>query len=96
MTQAELARLASLTASYVWKLESGAVAPGIDLVDRLAHSLGVSARELLPDTASEPIDVLRTQAKALFTRLLEAADQPTLVMLCPLLARLAESPTRRR
>jgi hypothetical protein len=46
--------------------------------------------------ALDPLPLLREQAMKLFGTLLEAADQPTLVMLCPLLARLAESPTRRR
>jgi DNA-binding XRE family transcriptional regulator len=31
MTQAELARKAHVAAAYMWKLEGGAVAPGIDL-----------------------------------------------------------------
>ncbi|MCB9921814.1 MAG: helix-turn-helix transcriptional regulator [Planctomycetaceae bacterium] len=35
MTQAELARLAQITTSYVGRLESGGAAPEIDLVDRL-------------------------------------------------------------
>src|SRR5205823_8138284 len=31
LTQAELAQRATVTASYVWRLESGGAAPGIDL-----------------------------------------------------------------
>jgi transcriptional regulator with XRE-family HTH domain len=97
MTQAELARKAHVAASYMWKLESGAAAPGIDLVHRLATSLGTTANDLLPAVeAPDPMPLLREQASTLFTTLLETADMPTLTMLCPLLGRLAESPTRRR
>lgn len=97
MTQAELAQHARVATSYIWKLESGAAAPGIDMVDRLARSLGTTALDLLPTApSSEPIGFLRSQATKLFETLLESADQPTLLMLCPLLARLGESPTRRR
>ncbi|HEX5471095.1 MAG TPA: helix-turn-helix transcriptional regulator [Lacipirellulaceae bacterium] len=97
MTQAELARQAKVAISYVWKLESGAAAPGIDLLARLASALGTTPQDLLP-TAPQPdsITLLRDQAKRLFESLMESADQPTLIMLCPLLARLGESPTRRR
>ena len=97
MTQAELARQAHVATSYIWKLESGATAPEIDLVDRLAQTLGTTARDLLPPTEHpEPLTVLHGQATKLFDALLETADQPLLTMLCPLLARLVESPTRRR
>ncbi len=96
MTQAELARQAHVAVSYIWKLESGAAAPGIDLVDRLARTLGTTAHDLLPTTPAEPMSFLRAQATKLFETLLQTADQPTLTMVCPLLARLVESPTRRR
>jgi transcriptional regulator with XRE-family HTH domain len=97
MTQAELATKAHVTASYVWRLESGGAAPGIDLVDRLAVALGTTAAELLP--ASEPPDnlpVLREQARKLFETLFIEGDRETFLLLNPLMARLLESPTRRR
>jgi transcriptional regulator with XRE-family HTH domain len=97
LTQAELARAAKIAVSYAWKLESAAAAPGIDLLARLASALGTTPQDLLP--AAPQLDstaMLRDQAKKLFDDLLESADQPTLMMLCPLLARLGESPTRRR
>lgn len=97
MTQAELAHQASVTASYVWRLESGGAAPGIDLVDRLAVALGTTAADLLP--ASGPADslpVLREQARKLFETLMTEGDRETLLLLNPLMARLLESPTRRR
>jgi transcriptional regulator with XRE-family HTH domain len=97
LTQAELARAAKIAVSYVWKLESAAAAPGIDLLARLASALGTTPPDLLPAAAQPDSTVmLRDQARKLFDDLLENADQPTLLMLCPLLARLAESPTRRR
>ncbi|HVX12187.1 MAG TPA: helix-turn-helix transcriptional regulator [Pirellulales bacterium] len=97
MTQAELARQAKVAVSYIWKLESAAAAPGIDLLARLASALGTAPQDLLPPAAQpDSTAMLRDQAKKLFDGLLETADQPTLMMLCPLLARLGESPTRRR
>lgn len=97
MTQAELARLARITASYVGRLESAGAAPGIDLVERLAVALGTTANDLLPvSTSPETLPVLQDRAKKLFEELLNTADRETLLMVCPLLARLAESPTRRR
>jgi len=97
MTQAELAAKAHVTASYVWRLESVGAAPGIDVVERLAVALGTTAADLLPTT--EPPDllpVLRNQARVLFEKLFELEDRETFLLLNQLLARLLESPTRRR
>jgi transcriptional regulator with XRE-family HTH domain len=97
LTQAELAERAKTTTSYVGRLESGAVAPGIDLLERLASALGTTSHELLPvDVAPDTNKMLRDRARDLFERLVDSADRETLVMLCPLLARLGESPTRRK
>ncbi len=97
MTQAELARQAHVTATYIWRLESAGASPGIDLVDRLAKALGTTATDLLPTTAPpDTLAHLRAQARSLFNHLLQNADRETLLMLCPLLARLGESPTRNR
>jgi transcriptional regulator with XRE-family HTH domain len=97
MTQAELSRNAHVTPSYIWRLESGGAAPGIDLVARLARALGTTSHELLPE-ASPPdtLAVLRDQARGLFDALLAAADRETLLMLNPLRARLVESSERSR
>jgi transcriptional regulator with XRE-family HTH domain len=97
MTQADLASKAHVTASYVWRLESGGAAPGIDLLDRLAAALGTTAADLLP--AAEPQDslsVLQEQARKLFETLINEGDRETFLLLNPLMARLLESPTRRR
>lgn len=96
-SQAELAREATLTPTYITRLESGSSAPTVDTVARLATSLGVAIAELLPATApDDSTTVLRQQARRLADVLVESADRETLQMLCPLLARLAESPARSR
>ncbi len=97
MTQAELGDRASMAASYVGRLEAGGAAPGIDLVARLAAALGTTVHDLLP--AGPPPDadaVLRQQAARQAEALIRAADRETLLMLNPLLARLAESPVANR
>src|SRR5436305_7186753 len=85
MTQAELSRAARVTASYIWRLESGGAAPGIDLVARLAAALGTTSHDLLPVAAPpDTTAVLRSHARGLFDALLAAADRETLLMLNPL------------
>ena len=97
LTQMELSRQAQVTASYIWRLESGGSAPGIDLVARLARALGTTTHDLLPTTAPPDTSaMLLDQARALFDALLAAADRETLLMLNPLLARLVEASERRR
>jgi transcriptional regulator with XRE-family HTH domain len=97
VTQADLARQASVTPSHLWKLETGGAAPGIDLVERLAVALGTTVHDLLPsEPPKDSLPLLRQQAEKLFAMLLENSDRETLLMLNPLLARLLESPTRRR
>jgi transcriptional regulator with XRE-family HTH domain len=96
MTQVDLANRAVVTPTYIGKLEAARVAPGIDLVDRLAKALGTTIADLLPETApQDPLPVLREQAAKL-TETLKEADRETLTMIVPLLARVLESPTRRR
>lgn len=96
LTQTDLADKALITPTYIGKLEGARVAPGIDLVDRLAKALGIGIAELLPVAAPEdPLPVLREQAIKL-SETLVSSDRETLLMLVPLLARLLESPTRRR
>lgn len=94
-SQATLAESASISTSYITRLENGLVAPGIDLVSRLATALGVSLTDLLPSAPpSDPADVLRRQARQLFDTLVNGADRELLQMICPLLARLSEAPAR--
>src|SRR5947207_16005891 len=91
MTQAELARQAKVTTSYIGRLESGGAAPGIDLVDRLAKALGTTINDLLPQAASpDTLTVLREQAQRLFDALVKHADRETFLLLNPLLQRLSD------
>lgn len=92
MTQADLAHRAHITASYVWRLESGGAAPGIDLVDRLAKALGAGVGELVVgDEPPATLAVLQAQAKHLFDALLASSDQEELLALNPVLARFGRS-----
>jgi transcriptional regulator with XRE-family HTH domain len=97
LTQVELARRAHVTASYIWRLGSGGASPGIDLVERLATALGTTLSDLLPaGAAPDTYAVLVERARELFEALLAKADRETLLMLNPLLARLAEAAPRTR
>ncbi len=97
MTQAELARQAHVTVSYIGRLESAGAAPGIDLVERLANALGTTVGDLLPTTAApDTAAILRERAKSLAETLVQAADRETLLMLCPLLSKLVEAAGRGR
>jgi transcriptional regulator with XRE-family HTH domain len=89
LTQAQLAERASVTPSYMTRLENATVAPGIDLADRLAVALGTTVADLLP-TGSPPdaLAVLEERAKELFENLLKKRDRETLLVLVPLLAQM--------
>jgi transcriptional regulator with XRE-family HTH domain len=96
ITQAELSRIGSITASYLSRLEAGKVAPGIDMVERLAQVLGVSPSDLLPSTPPpDALPVLKEQAKQLLGVLLEQSDEDAFLRLNPLLALLVEASTKR-
>ena len=63
----------------------------------LAAALGTTVADLLPDESpTETVPMLKDRARKLFDDFLATADRESLLMLCPLLARLGESPTRRR
>jgi len=95
MTQAELARLAEISPTYVSELEGGDSSPGIDLVGRLAHALGITPSELLPSEAVDPLPTLREQTRRLLQTLLAEGDRETFLKLNPLLALLVEELGRR-
>ena len=93
MTQAELALKSSIGAAYIGRLERGTAAPGIDLVERLAHALGTSAAELLP-AAERPADaqaVLREQARSLLEAIVASGDSTTLSLAVQVLSRLSQT-----
>ena len=95
LTQAELARKAKVALSYVGRLESAQSAPGIDLADKLAAALGVSPSELIAGGEErETMPLLRERARELAETLVTSADEDTLRMLNPLLARLIEGGRR--
>jgi transcriptional regulator with XRE-family HTH domain len=97
MTQAELARRAEVSVTHLSELENAEIAPGIDLVDRLARALGAAVVDLLPSEGpAEPLPVLREQAERLFGALLERGDRETFLRLNPLLALLVEAAGKRR
>ena len=97
MTQVELGEEAHVTASYIWRLESGGASPGIDLVARLAKALATTPQDLMPATASpDTTAVLQERARGLFEALLAVADRETLLLLNPLLAQLTAASERRR
>src|SRR5437764_909689 len=97
MTQAELARRAEVSVTHLSELENAEIAPGIDLVDRLARALGAAIADLLPSaTPPEPLPFLREQAERLFDTLLERGDRETFLRLNPFLALLVEAASKRR
>lgn len=96
ITQAELARLGGITPSYLSRLEAGKIAPGVDMVERLAQVLGIQPTDLLPDAgAPDALAVLVEQAKNLLAVLLKNADEETFLRLNPILALFAEAATKR-
>lgn len=96
LTQAELSRTAQVTVSYISRLEGGRVAPGIDMVERVAAALGTAVNDLLPTSESpDPLPVLKGQAERMLGTLLEQGDRATFLRLNPLLALLVEDATRR-
>ena len=97
LRQADVAKAAATTTSYVTRLEAGGAAPGIDLVARLAEALETTVQDLLAeDVVVDEEAVFRRRAQTLFDDLMKSADKETLSMVVPLLARLNESPTRKR
>ena len=97
MTQAELSCRAEVSVTHLSELENAEIAPGIDLVDRLARALGATLADLLPSAApAEPLPVLREQAERLFGALLERGDRETFLRLNPFLALLVEAASKRR
>lgn len=96
LTQAELARQAQVTPTYISRLESAGAAPGIDLVARLAGTLGTTTTDLLPVTATpDPLPVLKEQAKLLLEALLDQGGSEAFQQLNPFLALLVEASAKR-
>jgi transcriptional regulator with XRE-family HTH domain len=99
MTQRDLARESLLTESYISRLENGAIAPGIDLVARIARALGSPIGELLPVAESRKdasLSVATEQAKRLFDVVLKSRDPSFVFLMTQILALLAEAVERQR
>ena len=95
MRQADLARAAHISESYVRTLEAARAACSIDLLDRLANALGTTPAALLP-VAVPPDDltVLREQIRRQVERIVESDDRQSLTLLSQLLARVSETTPR--
>jgi transcriptional regulator with XRE-family HTH domain len=92
LTQAELARQAHVTTSYITRLERATSAPGIDLVDRIAQVLACTVSDLLPSTDTpDQTANLRDQVRRLCEQLASGSDTTTLSLAAQLLARLFSS-----
>jgi transcriptional regulator with XRE-family HTH domain len=63
LSQEELAHRAEIDRTYVSALERSLYAAGIDVVDRLAHALGVEAADLLRRPPSPPTGRKKQQPK---------------------------------
>ncbi len=95
MTQADLARLAQVTVAYVSRLEGAKIAPGIDLVERVAAALGTSVADLLPaDSPPDPLPTLHAQARQLLDELVRVGDREAFTRLNPVLALIVEAARR--
>ncbi len=91
LTQAQLARAAHITETYVSKLETAQIAPGVDLVARLSRALTCSVSDLLPSALPELND-LREQARRRFEEVLRTRDRETIQLLLLFFARLTPLP----
>jgi transcriptional regulator with XRE-family HTH domain len=96
MSQADLARSAQVSVSYVSRLEGGQVAPGIDLAERIAESIAVPLAELLPSKeVPDPMPQLKEQARKLLESLIRHGDAQAFTQLNPIMSLILESATRR-
>lgn len=94
MTQVELAERAEVTVGYISRLESaGGGAVGLDLLARLAASLGSTVAELVPASINppDPDAVVQAQVRELADHLARTADRDTLLIAAQLLARLSQA-----
>jgi transcriptional regulator with XRE-family HTH domain len=88
-TQAQLARLANVTETYISKLEKAQIAPGVDLIARLSRALNCPISDLLPSSPPD-LDALKEQVRSQFEAVLRSADSETLQLVLRFLARLGE------
>jgi len=97
LSQTTLARLAHMSPAYVGRLERGEVAPGIDMVGRIAAALSVDPADFLTGgPASDRDEQLRERIRGQIDALLAHGDPPTLDALALLLRAMVEATVRRR
>ncbi len=65
MSQQALARAAQVTTNYIGLLERGEVSPGLDMVGRLARTLGIDPTEMIaePGRKSTSLEVAKEQLR---------------------------------
>jgi transcriptional regulator with XRE-family HTH domain len=82
--------------SYVSRLEGGQVAPGIDLVERIARAMAIAVYELLPGKGEpDPLPLLHEQAQKMLNSLVRIGNAEAFTRLNPIMAVILESVTRR-
>lgn len=76
MSQQALALKASVTTSYVGKIERAESAPGLDMVARLAKAVGADPRDLIAEGPSEDrsMSVARQELQRHVKRLISRED----------------------
>jgi transcriptional regulator with XRE-family HTH domain len=90
MTQLDLATAAHISVAYVGRLEAGAAACTIDIVEKLAKALSVNLSDLLPQTAPpDPETLLRERVRTLTDKVVQNADRETLALVAQFLARIS-------
>jgi len=96
LTQADLARSSHVTVSYISRLESGQIAPGIDLVERIAKGMEIAVNDLLPGKGEpNPLPLLHEQAQKMLGSLIRTGDVDAFTRLNPIMSMILESATRR-
>ncbi|GMV83628.1 MAG: hypothetical protein AMXMBFR7_48120 [Planctomycetota bacterium] len=95
MKQADLARRAAFSISYMTRLENGDTEPGLELVLRIAEALGVAAHELIQETSGDAWPQMEAQARLRLEAILKRRDRDALAAVLPVLA-LAEEASARR
>lgn len=92
LTQLDLATAAGISLAYVGRLEAGAASCTLEILEKLAKSLGVTVADLVPpERPPDPLAQLRERFRHLTTRLGQTADKETLALAVQFLARLAET-----
>ena len=98
LSQIRLAAKAHVSLPFLGKLERAEAEPGLEMISRLAESLGVDITELIRGSAApmDPIPALRAQARERFETCLRKAGQVELQTLAVLGSLLDSALSRNR